>query len=56
MEKQVINFNNQCNIADFMYEKYKEMGIECFFVYSNNEKTIKFFEVGSNREIAVLIY
>lgn len=51
-----LNFSIQCSIADAMYEKYKEMGIDCFFVYSNNEKTIKFFEVGSNKEIAVLIY
>lgn len=50
-----MKFSKQCEIANRLYEQYRSMGINCFYVFGGDKKTIKFFEIGTNKIITLKI-
>ncbi len=48
-----MKFSEQYEIADKLYEQYKNIGINCFYVFGEDNKTIKFFEIGTNKIITL---
>ncbi|MBS5038829.1 MAG: hypothetical protein KHZ27_10535 [Fusobacterium sp.] len=51
-----MKFSEQYEIADKLYKQYTNIGINCFYVFGEDKKTIKFFEIDTNKEICTLYF